>query len=201
MPNSGSPIRWAELQTEFGGSNPVSMSEYYRGGAFVNSALTAVPASGQIAISQFYGLSAFDPIPDALNWADLVNSSNLTSTQTITGISSSITLRIEITANSIVSQSPDFGDGFIEIIITKNGNTYDQFFGLTGNQLTQINTSQTYIDVPVNNGDTIALTLNGSPGSGGSTSLPQIMTIAVKNASSSFTTLDAFDINAQTGFN
>lgn len=54
LPSSG-PLALTQIQTEFGGSNPISMSEYYRGGAFVTSNNTTVPTSGAISISNFYG--------------------------------------------------------------------------------------------------------------------------------------------------
>lgn len=51
----------AQIQTEFGGVNPISLNEYYAGGANVPSGTSgtngAVPASGQISMSQFYGTS------------------------------------------------------------------------------------------------------------------------------------------------
>ena len=49
------------IAEEFGGDNagggaPVAMSEYYKGGSFVTSNVTAsIPTSGQIAFSDFYG--------------------------------------------------------------------------------------------------------------------------------------------------
>ena len=49
------PISLANIQTEFGGSNPISLSEYYRNGAYVTSNNTGVPTSGAISLSQFYG--------------------------------------------------------------------------------------------------------------------------------------------------
>lgn len=52
-------ISLANVQTEFGGSNPISMNEYYAGGSYVPSGTTgtngAVPTSGTISMSQFYG--------------------------------------------------------------------------------------------------------------------------------------------------
>jgi len=51
-------ISLANLQTEFGGSNPISLSEYYRNGAYVTSNNTGVPTSGVISLSQFYGTTA-----------------------------------------------------------------------------------------------------------------------------------------------
>lgn len=54
LPSSGS-LTLQQIQSEFGGSNPINMSEYYRGGAYVTQNNTSVPTSGQISMSQFYG--------------------------------------------------------------------------------------------------------------------------------------------------
>ena len=56
LPTSG-PISLTDIQTEFGGSNPVSLSEYYKGGAYVdfNDFAPNVPTSGSISLSDFYG--------------------------------------------------------------------------------------------------------------------------------------------------
>lgn len=61
LPTSG-PLTLADIQTEFGGSNPISLSEYYAGGAYVPAGTSgtngAVPSSGTISIWNFYGTSA-----------------------------------------------------------------------------------------------------------------------------------------------
>lgn len=56
LPSSGT-ITFLQLQTELGGSNPISLSEYYRGGAIVNSSVIGpnIPSSGAISLSNFYG--------------------------------------------------------------------------------------------------------------------------------------------------
>ena len=54
LPSSGT-LRLSQIQTEFGGSNPISMSEYYRGGPYVTTNNTGVPTSGVISIGNFYG--------------------------------------------------------------------------------------------------------------------------------------------------
>lgn len=54
LPSSGT-ITLADIQTEFGGSNPASLSEYYRGGAYVTTNNTGVPTSGAVSLSNFYG--------------------------------------------------------------------------------------------------------------------------------------------------
>lgn len=50
---SSGVIKFSEIQTEFGGTNPINLTEYYTSG--YSSGVTGIPASGQISISQFYG--------------------------------------------------------------------------------------------------------------------------------------------------
>ena len=51
-----------DIQTEFGGSNPISLSEYYSGGPLVPASAPApngpIPSSGQISIGQFRGAAS-----------------------------------------------------------------------------------------------------------------------------------------------
>jgi hypothetical protein len=56
LPSSG-PISLSMIQTEFGGSNPIALSEYYKNGPYVTATDYApnVPTSGPIALSNFYG--------------------------------------------------------------------------------------------------------------------------------------------------
>ena len=56
LPSSG-PLSLSDIQAEFGGTNPISISEYYKGGAFVLTTDFApnVPTSGTINIGDFYG--------------------------------------------------------------------------------------------------------------------------------------------------
>jgi hypothetical protein len=68
LPTPGVSLSMSQIQGEFGGSNPISLSEYYAGGSYVPAGTTgsngAVPSGGTISISQFYGTSnaiiAFD---------------------------------------------------------------------------------------------------------------------------------------------
>ena len=48
-------ISLLDVQNEFGGSNPISISEYY-------GAASGVPTSGTISLSDFYGKSAYTPM-------------------------------------------------------------------------------------------------------------------------------------------
>lgn len=59
------PISLNDVQTEFGGSNPISLNEYYAGGSYVPSGTSgtngAVPTGGTISLWNFYGTSNFVP--------------------------------------------------------------------------------------------------------------------------------------------
>ena len=76
LPASGT-LTLSQIQTEFGGSNPVGLSEYYRGGAHVPawSGTTGVPASGLISTSDFYGAL---PYPTITNVTDRTNGGTFT---------------------------------------------------------------------------------------------------------------------------
>jgi len=54
-------ISFANIQTEFGGSNPIGINEYYRNGANVTGNNTSVPTSGTIDMADFYGTSLLQP--------------------------------------------------------------------------------------------------------------------------------------------
>jgi hypothetical protein len=56
LPSSG-VLTLNDIQTEFGGTNPIDLSEYYRGGGLVpdTAGNAGIPTSGVISISDFYG--------------------------------------------------------------------------------------------------------------------------------------------------
>jgi hypothetical protein len=60
IPSSG-PLSMTTIQTEFGGSNPIGLNEYYAGGGLVPAGTSgtygAVPSSGPLGIQNFYGTS------------------------------------------------------------------------------------------------------------------------------------------------
>lgn len=64
LPSSG-PLAFTNIQTEFGGTNPIGLNEYYRGGPFVpvSSSTTTIPSSGTIAANNFYGTAKRINIP------------------------------------------------------------------------------------------------------------------------------------------
>ena len=65
IPASG-PLAMTEIQTEFGGTNPIGLNEYYAGGGLVPAGTTgtygAVPSSGTLSIQNFYGTSNYIPV-------------------------------------------------------------------------------------------------------------------------------------------
>lgn len=58
MPISTTSISLEGIATEFGGAKPHGLSEYYRGGGIVAPTVTEVPASGDIDIGSFAGLTS-----------------------------------------------------------------------------------------------------------------------------------------------
>ena len=63
LPASGSTITLAQIQTEFGGSNPISLNEYYGGTTnersyFNGSNWALIPTSGTISCNQFWNSAA-----------------------------------------------------------------------------------------------------------------------------------------------
>lgn len=54
---SSGPIKLQDIEDEFGGSAPTSLTEYYLNGSYVTSNNTSVPTSGSISLSNFYGAS------------------------------------------------------------------------------------------------------------------------------------------------
>ena len=71
LPASGT-ILIGEIQAEFGGPNPARLSNYYKGGQYVDVYDNApnVPTSGTIKLSDFYGASAYTPTPQTVTLAN-----------------------------------------------------------------------------------------------------------------------------------
>jgi len=53
--SSTGTIKFSQIQGEHGGANPISMSEYYRGGSYVSTNNTTVGTSGRLHMSNFRG--------------------------------------------------------------------------------------------------------------------------------------------------
>jgi len=65
LQTSGS-ISLSQIQTELGGSNPITMTEYYKGGIYVGSSGQgngSIPTSGALDMTDFYGADNTIPGP------------------------------------------------------------------------------------------------------------------------------------------
>jgi hypothetical protein len=64
MPLVNNPISFSDLQTEFGGNDPISFSEYYKdaGTGYTTNVVGSIPNTGTlISLNQFYGLTQYVP--------------------------------------------------------------------------------------------------------------------------------------------
>jgi hypothetical protein len=59
---SSGAISLNDVQTEFGGTNPIGMNEYYAGGANVSAGTGSIPTTGTISLNQFYGTQKVLPV-------------------------------------------------------------------------------------------------------------------------------------------
>jgi len=102
LPSSGA-LSLQSIQGEFGGSNPIGLNEYYRGGSLVanNSNTASIPTSGTIQVDDFYGTSSATPL-------DLTHNINMRSLQQGQGKTLS-NLHGYITSN-ITSGTPSASD-------------------------------------------------------------------------------------------
>lgn len=138
LPTSG-PLTLQNIQTEFGGNNPISLNAYYAGGSRVPAGTTgtngAVPTSGAISVNNFYGTT---------NVAQIVISSNTKNFNLLTALEETMfvngsAIPIQVTINSNVYVWSDdttkaaFDTGAITgsgtITITNNG----YIIGMGGN--------------------------------------------------------------------
>lgn len=79
LPSSGA-LTLSNIQTEFGGSNPIQLNEYYAGGSYVAAGTIgtygSVPSSGAIGIRNFYGTSNITAF--SYNFSGLSGATNTT---------------------------------------------------------------------------------------------------------------------------
>lgn len=206
MALSGSgPISFSQIQTEFGGSNPISLSEYYRSGAYTTSNNTGVPTSGAISMSQFYGTSLYvaDLIPAAIDINDVVSftadgfgyTDATSNTVTITGVSETISITIDSTdieANVFALGGGLTANAIFHVYVNGSYVAGTTWARANNGQTTGISKSMTF-SVP-NNGTIYvfaSLELAGFVDGDGGTS----GTFSVKNASSGNTVLDTFALS------
>jgi hypothetical protein len=92
LPSSGS-ISLGDIQTEFGGTNPIGLSEYYQGGSIIGSGVfpNTIPTSSAIQLDDFYTAKA---------------------THAYAGVSSST-----VTFNACIGYSIDYFNGALKVTV------------------------------------------------------------------------------------
>ena len=113
IPSAGSALSLSAIQTEFGGSNPIALSEYYAGGDNVPSGTSgdagSIPSSGAIAVSQFYGST--NRVAIALTISSTTQSYNIYSNRggTYSAGNSDVTLTVQAIVGSTGASALDTG--------------------------------------------------------------------------------------------
>jgi len=103
---SSGAISLANIQTEFGGSNPISMSEYYQAGTYVSEHSSSVPVSGAIDMADFYSTEKAVRLVVSSNTTNY----NILTAATAAGYSNSTAQPIVVTVNSGVEVSGTTGN-------------------------------------------------------------------------------------------
>jgi hypothetical protein len=194
LPASGS-ISIQDIATELGVSLPLDINA-------TNVRTLAGVASGNIVMpTDFYGKTAADPIPNAMDWANITSVDDGTDTgnstyventnQTLAGINVAITLQISIPSFEVNCSGSGGPSSTSYVDIIKNGTVVGTLsrtkFG-AGTTTAAVSTT-----LSVSSGDTLRFatycivgttSLTASGGGGG--------TVSVINQSSSNTVLDTF---------
>lgn len=106
MPIGTGSVSFSQIQAEFGGSNPISLSEYYRGGTYValgtaNGGYGLISTGGGISVGTFRGTSAAFNL--SLTIASNVSTYNMRSAAISNGWNGSTPINLTVTVNSGVS--------------------------------------------------------------------------------------------------
>jgi len=128
LQSSGLPIALTDIETEFGGTAPTSIDEYYKGGLYVpNTAANAsIPTSGEIEMADFYGASnAVDSTPDSFTFTDVTGASlstTYTSNQiTVSGLGSGVSATVSVSGGTYSKNSASYTSSSTTAV---NGDTF-----------------------------------------------------------------------------
>lgn len=107
LPSSGA-LSLQSIQGEFGGSNPISLNEYYRNGGLVpdHANTASIPTSGLIDVQDFYGTSSASPL-------DLTHNINMT--QFTQGAGKNMFTMYGYSTNFVGSPTPTASDTSITV--------------------------------------------------------------------------------------
>ena len=114
-------ITLANIQTEFGGANPISLSEYYNNGPYVGSWVSGVPSSGAISVSSFYGKQSYITPVSGTSYFYINGSLVLTQSSgaTATGLSGGV-LDNDNGQNNVQSYAAVIAAGTLSYTLTTN---------------------------------------------------------------------------------
>ena len=197
------PISLANLETEFGNTNPIPISDYYRGtiGVALVPNITVnnnVPTSGQISLSNFYSAEQIDYVPNTFSIGNLSSVGDDTvqsnsSSITITGINTPIKLNIGTTNGNIQRSAAAFGVSVITTVAYVN-NVQANSFNWSRNTNGTTTAIVRNMKITVSSGDTLIIGFIVSVGgdSGDGTGTSSAITYTVSNDSSSNTSLATF---------
>jgi hypothetical protein len=147
-------ISLGDIRDEFGGSNPVRLSDYYRGGGIVPDvpSNSGVPTSGTIKITDLYGATSYVPVqfnPSSINF----NGAGQTLSVTITSSEP-----WDLVYPLWVSASSNSGSGGVQTVSLTVGANPD---GTTRNTIIFANTTEDSATLNLSqsgNPDTLTLT-------------------------------------------
>ena len=175
---SSGQIKLSEIATEFGGTAPHSMSEYYAGGSNVPSGTGSIPSSGEIQLAaDFYGTSA-----------------------AVVALNATITIGTRTEKN----QATRFG--FLSNSNVQEGSTYGSIssstFTATGSSNTVTIVQAAYLESVNSLNDVYRLTFTGIAGDVYTHPHPQFSHVLIGNYQINYSDFSiAFNTNGFTNFN
>lgn len=157
-------ISFSDLQTEFGGSPPISLSEYYRDAGFVGAGAPNVPTSGVLRMNKFFGGQAAIAITLASN-ASNQNILTLAQAQGYNASTDSTPIVVNINSGVTISGSGTHAlrtgglNANSDLTINISGSV-DGFTGTTGNPNTNGSAGGNALYIETNTGGSASLTVN-----------------------------------------
>ena len=150
LPSSG-VLTLNDIQTEFGGTNPIDLSEYYRGGGLVpdTAVNSGIPTSGVISVTDFYGATNVITL-DFVRRAQFTPSASATYSSVAIGTANPN--RMVILQSNVVNSSHNVVSNITACTIG----------GITATIFTSGNANIVYAKVPTGTTATIAVTYSGT---------------------------------------
>lgn len=112
LPSSG-PISFSDIQSQFGGTNPISLSEYYRGGGFVTNTgvNNTIPTSGAISVGNFY--NTYGRVPIAITISASTNNYDAYASRTLSYVAGVSDLTYTIDAAVVIGSANTSSNAFL----------------------------------------------------------------------------------------